>query len=276
MRSIGLHLRLATTMPDLARQAHVLGLSIFQSFCVFQQTGKMIEPTCEEIDEFIKLRTEFFNVLYLHGSYWINLARDQYNAVRTATKELQFASTHMFDYMVIHPGSVFPGVKKTEGIEILAKNLNKLLKKQTSVKILLENTAHGKGAIGSDLNDFKLLLELIEKPEQLFYCLDTAHAYVYGYSIISSKGIEQFIKTIEATIGIDRVLLLHVNDTMQKLGSRIDEHCEPGQGLIGEKWLSAFINHPLFSSKPIISEPPIMQDEQLKKIIFTLKRWTDD
>src|SRR5437667_347320 len=80
------------------------------------------------------------------------------------------------------------------------------------ITIVLENTCHGKLAVGSDILDFKVLLEKINKPERIGFCIDTAHAYSFGYDIADDQMQDDFIRLLESTIGIERIKLIHLND----------------------------------------------------------------
>ena len=118
--------------------------------------------------------------------------------------------------MIVHPGSAKKASNKQKGIEIIARNLNAILKHESEVKIILENTAHAGLSIGGDLQDFLHLRERLEHPESIAFCIDTAHAYSYGYDISNAKGQQSFIDIINTTIGLNNVGIIHLNDTKQE------------------------------------------------------------
>ena len=87
-------------------------------------------------------------------------------------------------------------------------------------------------------------------------CLDTCHAFASGYDLSTERGLSEFTVEIESCVGIDAVKLIHLNDSRKGCGSRIDRHEHIGRGLIGKEGLRKLVNHPAFSSIPLILETP--------------------
>lgn len=273
MRKIGLHLRLTHSLMGLAHKAERLGIPIFQCFFVLQSTGKLVCFSDEQIEAFKKIRQKKFEQLFLHGSYWINLASLKYNGLRAFKREFARAEKLGFNYIILHPGHAKGGKTKLDGIDALAKALNSITKNESPVQVVLENTVHGRLTVGSDLNDFALLREKLDFPERISFCIDTSHAYAYGYDISKPTEQEKFILLLEKTMGIENIVLIHLNDTKHKLGSRIDQHAIPGQGNIGLRALKDFVLHKKLKEKPIILELPILTDEQEEKIVDMVRSW---
>lgn len=271
MRLVGLHIRLNNTLIDVARYAAALQMPIFQCFFIKQSTNQIIHPEADEVNEFLKEWRPKFQNLYLHGSYWINLASTpQENKV--LLRELELAKRFEFTHIIIHPGSAKKSKDKKEGISTIAKSLNHLLKHEQSVKIILENTAHAGLSIGGDLNDFFYLRQRLDHPEKVHFCLDTSHAHSYGYDIISSDGQTEFLKQVDTTMGLSNVALIHLNDTQQLKGSRIDRHEKIGEGVL-EPVLQAFINHNALKEVPAILELPVCAPEEEEKILQIVRSW---
>ena len=88
-----------------------------------------------------------------------------------------------FLILFCHSGSAKGSTHYKEGVDILARALNILLKQEARIKVVLENTAHGKLTVGSDLTDFYELRQKLDNPERISFCVDTSHAYAYGYDI---------------------------------------------------------------------------------------------
>lgn len=270
MRKIGLHIRLQTTLLDSALRAQELGIPIFQCFFIHQITNQFIQPSEQEIQEFLKLRSGF-EQLYLHGSYWINLASFT-SGNKILLREIELAKKLEFTHIILHPGSAKKVKDKREGIGVIAKNLNKILKTESTIKIVLENTAHAGLSIGGDLHDFKLLRERLDHPEKVFFCLDTAHAHSYGYDIGNEAMQEQFIDLVEQTIGIERVALIHLNDTGQQKGSRIDKHEIVGEGQLARA-LPLFLKQPRMSNVPVIMELPVLEIDKEREVLAMVQGW---
>jgi deoxyribonuclease IV len=270
---IGLHLRLDSTLQAVAIKAVEMQLPFFQCFFVSLETNKFISLTKQEIDNFRAFKDQHFKYLYLHGSYWINLSSIEHNGIDVFKKELKLAQKLNFTHMVLHAGSAKGAHDKMAGIDALARVLNTVFIQHHDVTLVLENTAHGNLTIGSDINDFKILLTKLDYPDRLHFCIDTAHAHAYGYDLMTDIAQNQFIALLDQTIGISRIALLHLNDTTEKIGSRIDRHGIPGQGRLSEHALRYFMYHPALKNIPIIMELPPLSQEQEAAILHTVRNW---
>lgn len=272
-RLIGLHLRLATTLPALLMRARELKSSIVQCFFVHQADSSYVSFAPGELEESLLIIKKDFLQVYLHGSYWINLAGKRHNGWRVFKRELELAQTLGFTHMIIHPGSAKSCETREEGIELLAKALNKAMSKENSVTIMLENTAHGNMSVGGDLKDFKLLLTQLTHPEKIEFCIDSAHAYSYGYDVSTPEGLELFVQEIEDSVGCQRVTLLHLNDIHDDCGSKIDKHMSPGEGKIGAVALQRFMNHPKLCHAGVILELPSIAPQEEEAMLATVRSW---
>lgn len=271
-REIGVHLRLTDTLLDLAEQARRLDISIFQCFLIRQSTERYITPSKKEIDDFVVMR-QHFSKLYLHGSYWINIAHGTQASVRTLTRELSLAEKLDFSYFILHPGTTKGHEDRLVGLDSIATIFNQLLKTDRKIQLVLENTAYAGMSVGSALHDFGLLRLKLDQPEKVKFCIDTAHAHAYGYDIITPEGQEEFVNLLDMTIGIENIVLLHVNDTKEQRGSFIDRHDFLGAGLIGIEALKRLVNHPRLIHIPLLLELPVMPEAELKQIIDEVKMW---
>ena len=272
MNNVGLHIRLADALPDIIQKVVRLNMPIFQCF-LSARRGTYISITPEEKKKFLAARHQQCSAAYLHGSYWINLCNDNSRTIALLERELTIARELAFTHLVVHPGSAKKYPSKQEGICALACLLNNVLKSEHDITIVLENTAHGRRTVGSDLYDFQELLGQLDHPEKVAFCLDTAHAYSYGYDLADVTGQDQFIALAQETIGLDRVQLIHLNDTQETLGKRIDCHHAPGEGNIGDALLRRFITHPALQNVPVILELPVMEEEGERQMLDKVQAW---
>lgn len=252
MKKVGLHIRLEDKITDAINKALQLELPTFQNF-LLNSIGKYVNPSEEEIKEFKKLRKNFDNI-FLHSSFWINLANSKNYNLKLLKKELNLAKKLGYTHLVVHPGSAKEYAEKEKGIDLLAKRLNKILKEETEITILLENTAHGKLTIGNDFSDLKKIQEKVDY--QLKYCFDTAHAYAYGYDV--KNDLPKVLKELDENIGIENIELIHLNETIEDLGSKKDKHSVPGEkdGQLGIETLKKILKHPKLKNIPAILELP--------------------
>ncbi len=272
MRDIGLHLRLTESFTDLAHKAIALQLPLFQCFLLRQSTTRLMQPTLQDIQSFIALR-DHFKDLFVHATYWTNFASPQDISLTVFKKELVLAQRLGFNYMVIHPGSAKGAACKEVGLDRLVQRLNSILGYAREIRIVLENTAHGDLSIGGDLNDFKYVLERCDYPEKLYFCIDTAHAHVWGYPLSTLHDQQKFFTIIEQTIGFDRIVLLHLNNTDQSCGSYLDKHVALDQGVFDVATLKSFILHPQLVHVPIIMELPVCDPETEIRTLGQVRSW---
>jgi deoxyribonuclease IV len=271
MRALGLHLRIDDRLIMLAHQALRLDLKTFQCFLIHQKTKRLLTLTNKEVAEFLSLRDKF-NSLYVHGAYWINLCgKRSEKAYATLQKELALAKRLMFTHYLLHPGSANGWHDRMHGIDTLVRLLNTVLKNESDITIVLENTPHDGNTIGGDLNDFKYIRKKLDHPEKVSFCIDTAHAFAFGYDIVMKQ--DDFIALLDKTIGIKAIELIHLNDTKEKLGLKRDRHDIVGQGNIGSRALRKFVCDKRFRHIPIIMELPPLPDQEYLSIMNKIRNW---
>jgi len=258
---------------QLLEKVEQLEMPFFQCFFISQITGKLIKVTPKEEEYFLKIRRMYFKDLFCHGSYWINLASLGNNGYRSLRHEIILAKRLEFTHFLLHAGTAKGAVEKSQGIDALAFCLNNIIQREQDITILLENTCHGKLSIGSDISDFKYLLEKIDKPERIGFCIDTAHAYSFGYNIIDQQSQNEFIDFLDNTIGLERIQLIHLNDSAEIFGSRIDRHAVMGEGKIGLDILIQFAQHPSLQHIPLILELPELTIEEEKLVLDSLCKY---
>lgn len=128
--------------------------------------------------------------------------------------------------------------------------------------LLLENTAGAGSLVGKNFKELGSILNSVDS-NRLGVCLDTAHAFEYGYDIRENGGLESMIKEIEDNIGIGKLKAIHLNDSLTDFSSNRDRHAEYGEGLIGEEGLTRLINHPKLKHLPFIMETPKLKNGEL-------------
>ena len=199
--------------------------------------------------------------LVIHGNYLINLASPnpvlRARSVQAFHQEIVRAIDLGADYLVAHPGSCCDGPVQA-GIAAIAQGLRQAARglKLGELRILLENTAGQGNSIGSKFEELRAILDAC--PDlPIGVCLDTAHTFAAGWDIRTADGLESALRHIEGTVGLARVLVIHVNDSKTALGSRVDRHEHIGKGKIGADAFARILSHPLLSGRAFILETPI-------------------
>lgn len=269
MRPIGLHMRIYDTLLDTFNAAHALGLTTFQCFLLHQVFKRHIVLDREEIQKINSMR-HLFDDLYIHAAYWINLCDPTNRPSRFVfDKEFKMAKRLQCTHYVLHAGFVTHESQKIAGIDCLVSILDETLRHEHELKIVLENTAHGMCSIGSDIEDLRIIKSKLTHPEKIMFCIDTAHAHVFGYDIIEHSAQDRFIEYICNALGQESLALIHLNDTKEKRGSRHDQHAMLGQGVIGVDALRRFALHKHLRTVPVIFElPPLTMQEQKDVLQF--------
>jgi len=271
VNNIGLHIRLTNKISVVAEKASRLQLPFFQTFLI-DASKRFIRLEPRDKQRFLALRPQF-GKLFLHASYWTNCVSSQRNTNCLLDRELYIAQLLKFNYFILHPGAISRYQTRESGINLIAKRLNRAIEKFPDITILLENVAHGKRSIGGDIHELQAIYNQITFPHRLGFCIDTAHAHVYGYNLSHTAGQKKFIKLLNDTISLKNIRLIHLNDTSKPASSHIDLHAIPGRGRIGKQNLLRFVHHPKLKNVPLILELPVLEESKEKTIIQELKEW---
>jgi len=257
----GSHLSVAGGLHNALLDAEKLRCQTVQIFTKNQQQWKWQPLADESIASWRAESTRLgFTKTVSHDSYLINLA--------SADKKLWRASVDLFaeelrrcdllgiPYLVAHPGAHL-GTGEAAGLDRVGKGLAEAYQQipATTVITCLEITAGQGSSLGYRLEHLAEIIEKFDQPDRLGVCLDTAHLFAAGYDFRGDKYAE-FRKQVDATVGISRVKVLHLNDSKKELGSRVDRHDHIGQGKIGLTGFTGFVHDPAFQDIPKILETP--------------------
>ena len=171
------------------------------------------------------------------------------------------------NYYNFHPGS-HVGQGTETGIIKIAEILNEVLTEEQSTTVLLE-TMSGKGSeVGATFEELREIIDRVEKKEKLGVCMDTCHVWDGGYDIVND--LDGVLNEFDRVIGLSRLKAVHLNDSMNGLGSHKDRHAKIGEGEIGLDALVKVVCHPALEGIPFILETP-NDDEGWKREIALLR-----
>jgi|SRR5579875_628985 len=214
--------------------------------------------------------------LVVHSNYLINLASQQpvlrARSIQAFRDEIVRALALGAEFLVMHPGCACGG-EVNAAIASIARGLERAARGLDfgPLRILLENTAGQGTSVGSRFSELKSILDLCNGLP-LGVCLDTAHAFAAGHDLRSEAGLEGALEEISATVGLERVFVVHVNDSKTPLGSRVDRHEHIGKGKIGREAFRRILNHPLLAGRAFILETPIDRAGDDRRNVSTLWR----
>ena len=246
-----------------------------QIFAGSPRTWSVSEYEEEDGEEFMEAREEEDqNPYVIHSTYLVNLATPKDDLFQKSLdclqSELDAAETLGVEYLVFHPGA-HTGSGRDTGIERIAEGIDEL-EIPDNVTLLLENTA-GKGTtLGKSMGELREMIDQAETPdEKIGVCIDTCHAHAAGYDLVDEEGFRDFIQEIREDIGLDRVKVLHLNDSKDERGSEKDNHQDIGYGEIGEEGFRNVINAEELRDLPMILETPSDNRASYKENIEKLR-----
>jgi deoxyribonuclease-4 len=258
MQFIGCHLTISKGYTAMGRQALKLGGNTAQFFTRNPRGGRAKELDPEDLAGLQALMAEnHFGPLIAHAPYTIN-------PCAANEKTLEFAHMTMADdlrrleflpeaYYNFHPGShVGQGVET--GIEKIAATLNAVMYPEQKTTVLLETMA-GKGSeVGSRFEELREIIDRTQLQDKIGVCLDTCHVADGGYDIVND--LDGVLTEFDKVIGLNRLKALHINDSMNLIGSHKDRHQKLGQGTLGLDTFQRIMQHPALKGLPKVLETP--------------------
>ncbi|QNG61193.1 deoxyribonuclease IV [Bacillus sp. PAMC26568] len=205
--------------------------------------------------------------IVVHAPYIINIG----NTTNPATFELgvQFLRSEIdrshalgAKQIVLHPGA-HVGAGAEIGIKKIIEGLNEVLDKDENIQIALETMA-GKGSeCGRSFEELAQIIDGVTHNEHLSVCFDTCHTHDAGYDIVND--FDGVLQQFDSIVGLDRLKVLHINDSKNITGARKDRHENIGFGHIGFKALNYIVHHPQLADVPKILETPYVGEEKKDK-----------
>lgn len=272
-RSVGLHVRLYQNLADVISSVQHMQLSVVQSF-LLDEKGLYVQLSDDIIKEFVHAKQKLNFLYFVHAAYWSNLSRKNSKEFLSLCKEAQIAQSLESQGIVVHIGATRARLEKWDQVRFVAESVNELLHKVSGVTLFLENSPHAGRNFGGDITDFALLFEHIEHKDRVKFCLDTAHAFVFGYELTNDMKYKEFINLVTEMITPAHMGLLHLNDAAEQCGSYIDKHGIIGTGYLGQSVLKKIMDEPLCQELPIILElPGSCLKEQEVSVLHEVVSW---
>jgi len=268
---LGVHVSIAGNIYKSVERAKELGCNTMQIFARSPRQWRKSEIDPEDIAIFRKkVKAENIKPVVVHIPYTLNLAAARQSFYKITIKDfiadLIEADELGADFLVTHMGS-YKGGTEQGGLLRVVNALKKILKETKGVKttILLENTSGSGRWLGANFWHQKFVLDQLNRTKRIGICLDTAHAWAAGYEINNAVGLNGLLREIERDLGLERLGVIHLNDTQEELGSRLDRHFAIGEGKIGRKGFKLILNNSKLKNVPFILETPKKDDNDDKK-----------
>lgn len=277
MLYIGNHTTSSKGYAAMGRQMIKNGGNTFAFFTRNPRGGKAKNIDEKDVAKFLELSKENgFGKIVAHAPYTMNCAAAREDlkdfARETMKDDLKRMEYTPGNYYNFHPGS-HVGQGSEAGIAKIAEILNDVLTEEQSTTVLLETMA-GKGSeVGRSFQEIRAIMDLVDRKEKLGVCLDTCHVWDGGYDIVGN--LDGVLKEFDEVIGLERLKAVHLNDSMNGLGSHKDRHAPIGEGCIGLEALVRVISHPALKGIPFILETPNDDEGWTKEIALLREKYQE-
>jgi deoxyribonuclease IV len=261
MVRVGVHVSIAGGFSSAVDRAAERGCDVFQIFSRNPRGWRIKDLSTEDAEDFAaKLESSGIGPVFDHMPYLPNLASPKDgvydNSVATLTTELLRCDQLHTPYLVTHLGSHL-GAGKASGLKRILEAINIAFSAaENSVMLLLENTAGTKNSMGGSFGDIAGIIDGLDS-KRVGVCLDTCHLFAAGYELRTQEGLERTIDDFDSSIGLQKLKLIHLNDSKGGLGSGLDRHEHIGLGEIGELGFKTILGYEKIRALPFILETPI-------------------
>jgi len=262
MPLFGAHMSIAGGCHNAVTAARTHACEALQLFTKNSNQWAARDLTDEDVTAFRRqLRGSGIRRTVAHDSYLINLASPDETLYRRSidafADELRRAERLGLDYLVMHPGAHVESGEEA-GFARVAAGLDEVRKRCPGFKtmVLLETTAGQGSTLGYRFEHLARILTLVADPGRLGVCLDTCHVFAAGYALAPEAEYKATMREFDRLIGLRRLRVFHVNDSLKPFKSRVDRHAAIGQGHLGIEPFRLLVNDPRFRSRPMILETP--------------------
>lgn len=196
-----------------------------------------------------------------HAAYLLNLAtKDDFLRQRSADAlliELQRAERLGLEGLVVHPGCASDDDEEA-ALALAAEALDGVHRRlgQTRVQLLLETTAGQGRGIGHRFEQLAGVANRMKTGDRVGFCMDTCHVFAAGYPLAPKRKLDATLGEFDRLLGLERLRMLHLNDSVKGLGSRVDRHAHIGQGQLGLEPFRLLLNDKRLADRPMILETP--------------------
>jgi len=259
---LGAHMSISGGVEKAVVRGQEVGCEALQIFTKNSNQWKAKPLTAAEVTAFRDAcQAAGIGPVIAHSAYLINLAAPDEalyeKSIRAFLDELQRCESLGIPYLVVHPGAHM-GVGEEQGLMRISAAIDRIHREAPHVQaaIALETTAGQGTALAYKFEHFAAILEQVEEPERLGFCLDTCHLLAAGYDFRTRQGYDQMMAAWDDLVGIERIRAIHLNDSKRDLGSRVDRHEHIGEGFIGTTGFELLLNDRRLAELPMVLETP--------------------
>jgi deoxyribonuclease IV len=273
---LGAHMPIGGGLEKAIERGQSIGCTTIQIFTKSNRQWHAKPLTKQDIELFKNTAKESsVHPIVAHATYLINIAspekKIEHQSVQALARELARCQELGIHYLVLHPGSSVKGSPE-EGIERIIENLNEIFEKVPGDTIISLETMAGQGsALCSTFEQIATIIKHIRNKKRIGVCFDTCHAFAAGYDLRTSKVYKATWKHFNDVIGLDKLNVIHVNDSKKGLDSRVDRHEHIGKGELGFEAFELLFNDENFFDIPKILETPKATEEPFTEDKMNMK-----
>lgn len=280
MMKFGVHVSKAGGLNKALQDAISLGCDTIQ---MFSGSPRSLRHSVIDEDEALDfgrgLCEEHIRPLVIHAPYLLNLAspKEETHALstRALAEEITRCRSLGADYLVFHPGNHL-GSGIEEGTRRIADAITKAcdmteLTRNDGLLLLLEMVSGAGTEVGWTFEHQRAIMDMAEEAP-LGICLDTCHMFAAGYDMATREGLAGVLEQIDAILGMSCIAVVHGNDSVGALGSRLDRHADIGKGMIGEEGFRVILGNCRLRSLPFVLETPKESLEDDRRNLAAIRR----
>jgi len=296
MKFVGAHVSASGGVDNAPLNAMAIGAKAFALFTKNQRQWVAKALETKTIDAFQR-NLEISGILpkhvLAHDSYLINLGHPEAEKLEKSRDafidELERCQQLGLDKLNFHPGSHLVKIAKKDSayeeklreaeyhcLEVIAESMNRAIEatKDSSVKLVIENTAGQGSNLGYRFEHLAYLIEKVEDKSRVGVCLDTCHTFTSGYDLRTKEAYDATMKVFGECVGFEYLMGMHLNDSKPKLGSRVDRHAPLGQGEIGWDAFTFIMNDTHMEDIPLILETTesMLWPEEIKALYARIEK----
>jgi deoxyribonuclease-4 len=272
---VGVHLALGKGLRRAAERAGQIGARTVQVFVDNPTAWKRRTRPPRGLGEFTARLGELdIRPVAVHASYLVNLAGPEpgfrESSLDALASDMAAARTYGASIVNVHVGS-HRETSVEEGIERVAAGVVEVLRRSrhdaaggAEPLLALENAAGGGWSVGASIEELASIADRAAAmgvaARRLGFCLDVAHAWGAGVGMDDPDAIDGWLERFDRELGLDRLAMVHLNDSRSERGSRSDRHEHVGAGRIGARGLAHVLTHPRLREKPFVLETPGMDE----------------
>jgi deoxyribonuclease-4 len=272
MPFLGAHMSIAGGLPLAVDRAVAHGCDALQIFSKSSSQWRARPLDRPEIREFrARVERAALAAVVAHASYLINLGSAapalRAQSLEAFGIEIDRAEALGLLGVVIHPGCYTTGTED-DGLRLVAEAIRDTLRSRRRGRalVLLEHTAGQGTALGWRFEQLARVIGHLDGDPRVGVCLDTCHLFAAGYDLANERGYRHTFDRFRRTVGLDRLRVLHLNDSKKPLGSRRDRHEHIGRGELGLDAFRRLVNDRRFSRLPMLLETPKTEGRTAKSV----------